>query len=414
MIDGRTTSALQDAVRDFQVAAGIAPTGAVGPGTPTEKTLIAALPQDLKRLRGVKGLPIAYVEGANTAPSVPFGRLPEEMREAVEQLNAAAEAVLGLPVVLRQGPQQKIGHIAVAVGLGDGIFLDARGRKLPRERTPDAVRDVFKESLKNDPTLSLSPNAPPGQMVLIMQADAEALEDIAVSYFEEQVFHIDVTHLVLEARGYLDEIGITPDMIALAVDDVRLATKVANELGFAGQAYAKKINGRAQIVIKGYAGNRATLTATKYPAAHAKMIAFGVGQLGRTASALKSVVYVGFVVLAADEIVLAMAGEQGYDEAVAGFGIGVAKILTAAAIAEILGLIAAGLAGSTILLPLIVAALASFAVSWALNELDKKYGMTEALKEYVREHRNANWPVDNNPAPPGLPAKAYRPESYLE
>ena len=92
IIDGRTSSALQNAVRDFQVAAGIPPTGAVGPGTPTEKALIAALPQDLKRLRGVKGLPIAYIEGANTAPSVPFSRLPEEMREAVEKLNAAAEA----------------------------------------------------------------------------------------------------------------------------------------------------------------------------------------------------------------------------------------------------------------------------------------------------------------------------------
>jgi len=44
-------------------------------------------------------------------------------------------------------------------------------------------------------------------------------------------------------------VGISFDMIALAVDDARMATKIARELGFEGQAYAKEINGRVQIVL---------------------------------------------------------------------------------------------------------------------------------------------------------------------
>lgn len=413
-IDGKPSPVLHKAFNEFQIAADIAPTGGLGRGEETEKALIAALPQELKRLKGVEGLPVAFVSGAGNPPTVPLSRLPEAMRDAVQPVAKAVEDRLGLPLVLREPPRSLAGRIDVRIGVGNGIYLDSQGRPMPHDKTPDVITAAVAKVLETDSNLDLDPNAGPGRLVLSMLGDAESHRDVEITYEEEQAFHIDVTHLVLEARGYLEEIGVTPDMIALAVDDVRMATKVAGELGFTGQAYAKTINGRVQIVIKGYAGNRATLTATHYPPGHAKVIAFGVGQLGRAASALKSVAYVGFAVLAADEIFLAMAGEQGYDEAVAGFGIGVAKILTATVIAEITGLIAAGATGGLILVPLIVAATAAFAASWALNELDQKYGMTEALKEYVREQRNTNWSVNKNPAPAGLPAKAYRPESYLE
>jgi hypothetical protein len=54
-----------------------------------------------------------------------------------------------------------------------------------------------------------------------------ASEEANVTYEEEQVFHIDVTLLCIEARTYLDSLGLSFDMIALAVDDTRMANRVA-------------------------------------------------------------------------------------------------------------------------------------------------------------------------------------------
>jgi hypothetical protein len=177
-VDGANSADLLNAVITFQIAAGIAPTGAIGPGAPAERALIAMLPDDLKRLTGVKGLPLAYVGGANTAQPVPYSRLPVRMRAAVERLSKATEAVLGLPVVLRQGPRQMFTHITVAIGLGDGLFLDDNAKTLPRTHIPDAVKAVFDEALKDDPELGLWANAAPGQVVLAMVADAGLLDEM--------------------------------------------------------------------------------------------------------------------------------------------------------------------------------------------------------------------------------------------
>ena len=174
-VDGNGTVKLSTALADFQVAADIQPTGSVGPGTPTEQALIAALPDGLKRLKGVKDLPVAFVSGAGSAPTVPFTRLPKTMHQAVIPVAKAVEDALGLPLVLRQAPQDKVAHIAVLIGVGNGVFLDTQGRPIPHDKAPDAVKAAVNKALQADPRLKLDPNAVTGRLVLTMQADGELM-----------------------------------------------------------------------------------------------------------------------------------------------------------------------------------------------------------------------------------------------
>ena len=174
-IDGKASVLLHKTFNEFQIAADIKPTGGLHRGEETEKALIAALPQELKRMRGVEGLPVAFVSGAGNPPTVPFTRLPDDMREAIKPVAKAVENTLGLPLVLREPPQDKVAHIAVRIGVGNGVFLDGQGRTMPLDRAPEAVKLVIEKALQADPRLNLDSNAAPGRLVLTMQADGKLM-----------------------------------------------------------------------------------------------------------------------------------------------------------------------------------------------------------------------------------------------
>ena len=118
---------------------------------------------------------MAFVSGAGNPPTVPFTRLPDDMREAIKPVAKAVENTLGLPLVLREPPQDKVAHIAVRIGVGNGVFLDGQGRTMPLDRAPEAVKLVIEKALQADPRLNLDSNAAPGRLVLTMQADGKLM-----------------------------------------------------------------------------------------------------------------------------------------------------------------------------------------------------------------------------------------------
>ncbi len=66
-VDGRASSALNEALATFQIAAGLDPTGTLDPGDASVKALSGLLPSEFKGLRGVRGLEIASVDRASGA-----------------------------------------------------------------------------------------------------------------------------------------------------------------------------------------------------------------------------------------------------------------------------------------------------------------------------------------------------------
>jgi hypothetical protein len=130
-------------------------------------------------------------------------------------------------------------------------------------------------------------------------------------------------------------------------------------------------------------------------------VLFAVGDQARVAGALGSTVVLAFAFLAADEAIRVIAGEQGYDEAVAGFGIGALKALTSVVIAE--AILAPAIAGSvTVLGPFLAVAAVGFVIAAGLNELDRATGLTESLKAAAVANRQSDVATGMND-PMGMP-----------
>lgn len=82
-----------------------------------------------------------------------------------------------------------------------------------------------------------------------------------------------------------DAAGVGASYYASA-DDVLTATKLVGDLGGIGaRVYIKNYGGKPHIILKGHAGLRATLTATKYGIKNPKVISMGLGKAGAVAAA---------------------------------------------------------------------------------------------------------------------------------
>ncbi|GAB2189802.1 hypothetical protein MAH1_14100 [Sessilibacter sp. MAH1] len=82
-----------------------------------------------------------------------------------------------------------------------------------------------------------------------------------------------------------DAAGVGASYYASA-DDVVTATKLVGDLGGIGaKVYIKNYGGKPHIILKGHAGLRATLTATKYGIKNPKVISMGLGKAGAVAAA---------------------------------------------------------------------------------------------------------------------------------
>ena len=234
--------ALHKAFNEFQIAADIKPTGGLHRGEETEKALIAALPQELQRLTGVKDHAIAFAEGAGNTTSVSFSRIPKAMLAAIEPVAKAIEDTLGLPLVPREPPRNRAGRIDLRIGVGYGVFLDSRGRPMADDKAPDAIRAAVAKVLKSDPRLDLDPNAAPGRMVISMLADSASVRELNQDFADLHIdFNVRDTMLaVVELDEALDEeLGFG---LPTAAGAGETALKYAEKLGFDSVHSAKLID----------------------------------------------------------------------------------------------------------------------------------------------------------------------------
>lgn len=183
-----------------------------------------------------------------------------------------------------------------------------------------------------------------------------SVEDLARTLIDTNVTLKTTTH------GVLDLSGVIP-----LLRDVSSGAELLRELGLKGRYYTKEINGRTYVILRGYAGLRKVLSASRYLPTNPKAIAYG---LTRAAAAMDSGlnVVITIVVLVPLEIIRYLMGEQTISEV---FG----NILTGTMVAALASAAAFGIASIPALAaaPAVVVVVGTIVVGllvgWSLNRL---------------------------------------------
>ena len=210
------------------------------------------------------------------------------------------------------------------------------------------------------------------------------------------LYIIDLSELEKKNPGYFRSHGIS--LTEKVVRHTLTADRIVKELGLDGRAYMKKVNGVWMMVLYGNQNLRAVLTSNKYKVRNPKMIQFAVGAVGRAGDAFKGITHIAVVVAAGDAIVQAFLRDEGASDAIARFLTGVPKALTAAVIGQGAALVT-GLFTTSILVPFVAAVAVTLAAGYGLDELDEEYGLTEMLKEHLRQLRD---PGPSDPLAPHI------------
>jgi hypothetical protein len=173
------------------------------------------------------------------------------------------------------------------------------------------------------------------------------------------------------------KVGLGANYFASA-DDARTMTKLVADLGsFGARAYVKNYGGKPHIILKGHAGLRKLLTATKYGMKNPKVVTMGLGKVGAIKAA-KSGGILTVVLLTAYRVVdYVLTDEATLTQLVGTLATDIVKvgITTGASIA------AATLVGATTVAigPIAAVVVIGFFVSASLDYLDKKYGITDRV-----------------------------------
>ena len=181
--------------------------------------------------------------------------------------------------------------------------------------------------------------------------------------------------------------GLAANHYSTVGDVVTLARLVKDLGGLKGikvEAYVKNYAGKPHIIIKGYPGLRKIFTATKYGITHPKVLAMGLGYaaakgVARAGGMLTVVLMTGYRVIdyvLTDKATLSqLIGRLATDIVKIGITVGL-SIATAAGV---------GLLTSVAIGPLFAVIVIGVAGSWALEELDAKFGITENLINAIEE-----------------------------
>jgi hypothetical protein len=168
---------------------------------------------------------------------------------------------------------------------------------------------------------------------------------------------------------------------ASAVLDVNTAVKLINDLGINGKVIAKTVNGRQYIIFKGYSGIRSIFTASRYLATNPKVVDMSIGTIGVNRSILSGARLTIFLVVPLNILTHFLNDQKSISLLIGKTATDLVKVGAASALAS---LAATATATVTTLAagPIIVAIVVGVATTLALDALDKKYGVTDAL---VRE-----------------------------
>nr|WP_319492643.1 hypothetical protein [uncultured Desulfobacter sp.] len=168
---------------------------------------------------------------------------------------------------------------------------------------------------------------------------------------------------------------------ASVVLDVNTVVKLINDLGINGKVIAKTVNGRQYIIFKGYSGIRSIFTASRYLATNPKVVDMSIGTIGVNRSILSGARLTIFLVVPLNILTHFLHDQKSISLLIGKTATDLVKVGAASALAS---LAATATATVTTLAagPIIVAIVVGVATTLALDALDKKYGVTDAL---VRE-----------------------------
>jgi hypothetical protein len=198
-----------------------------------------------------------------------------------------------------------------------------------------------------------------------------------------------------------------------AVIDTNVATKLISDLGWKGRAVLKTVEGKQYIIFKGHPGARSIFTGTRYLATNPKVVDMAVGKLGANKAILSGARLTIFLVVPLNILNYLLSDRQTMSDLIGTTATDLAKVGIASAVASAAATATAAL--TTIAAgPIVVAIAIGIATAFALDALDKKFGVTDALVdaldkaydstfgEFGRQlnqvERHLNWQIEN-----GLP-----------
>lgn len=195
--------------------------------------------------------------------------------------------------------------------------------------------------------------------------------------------------------------------------------RLAGDLGLTGRVETRTVNGKQYVILSGRPGNRSFFTGTRYLATNPKVVDMAIGKVGLNQSIVSGVRIT--VLLAAPLNVLRYLFEDNYSLARL-FGTtaaDIAKLGVAAAVAALAGA-AVGTLTTIAVGPLVAAIGVGVLVGFALDRLDARLGVTEALVVAIEDtyseattrlgrtmHRLERALIYRVTGPAGLPAWRY-------
>lgn len=175
-----------------------------------------------------------------------------------------------------------------------------------------------------------------------------------------------------------NKVGVGANYTA-SVDDMRTMAKLVGDLGsYGARVYIKSYGGKTHIILKGHPGLRKILTGTKYGIQNPKVVTMGLGKAGAVKAA-KSGGILTIVLMTTYRVVdYVLTDEATLTQLVGALATDVVKIgiTTGASIA-----VASFVAGVTTLAigPILAVIVVGIGVSMLLDNLDKKYGITDRI-----------------------------------
>lgn len=167
-----------------------------------------------------------------------------------------------------------------------------------------------------------------------------------------------------------------------------LAVEMKRSGSILGQYYFQTQNGKKYIVFKGRAGLRQILTGTRYLANNSKVMQLGIGGQAMRASAKGGVLISVIFSATLNTVDWIFKDEFRWTNWIASISTDIVKAAIASAAGYAAGMVvSAGLVAITgasiAIFPLAAAILVGIGIGFALNWLDNKYGVTQAIINYL-------------------------------
>jgi len=163
-------------------------------------------------------------------------------------------------------------------------------------------------------------------------------------------------------------------------DDIRVMAKLVGDIGsFGTQAYIKNYNGKAHIILKGRSGLRKILTGTKYGLSNPKVVTMGLGKAGAV-NAAKSGGIISIVLITAYRVIdFFLTDSSTLNQLVGTLATDIVKIgiATGASIAAASAVVGFGV--TLAIGPILAVVVVGLTLNYGLNELDKRYGITDRI-----------------------------------